>query len=112
MMVSPDAMYYFKTKVRIMANDIYVRLYIDHARIGCGFRNYLILSRGHRWARLFYIPTLTVVTIPVGVLALGVPIRHKPRRLIGRIRERQRERRRLGLAWSKPGTAAALDRLR
>jgi hypothetical protein len=46
-----------------------VEVYVDEARIGCGYRRFVVLSIGRKWALLFHAPTLHQVKFDRGTLA-------------------------------------------
>lgn len=64
----------------------YVRLYIDHPRVGCGFRAFLVLRTGRIWAHLICTETAEAVKVPVGDLRWAKPMPLKPTRLARRLR--------------------------
>lgn len=90
----------------------YINLWTDEPRIGCGYRPYLVIHRGRKWAALLYLPTLTRIRVPLASLAKGDdcgPMNWK--RVAKRIRTTRRDRKRWGLPFSEAGVAEALSLL-
>ncbi len=64
----------------------YIRLYVDHPRIGCGFRDWLVTSTGPKWAHLVSCDTAEIIKVPVTDLKFAKPLPVKPARRIKRLR--------------------------
>lgn len=66
----------------------YIRLYIDHPRIGSGFRNVLVLAQGPKWARLLITATGEHIKVPAADLKFATPLPFKliPTRAAKRLR--------------------------
>lgn len=64
----------------------YLSLYLDHPKVGCGWRNYLVLKRGRIHARLLATESADALTVNVADLAHGRPQPVKKTRLAKRIR--------------------------
>jgi len=95
----------------MMTASTYVRLYVDHPKVGCGWRGFVVVKRGHKLAHLLYPPTLAAITVPINDLAAAEAPPVNPGKLAARIKRTRRARKRYGLAWSQPATAAALAEL-
>jgi hypothetical protein len=72
--------------------DIYVRLYLDHPIIGCGYREFLVLKRGRKWVRLLCISIFDAVTLPQSLFTsmTMTALPFKKGRLEARVRENAR----------------------
>lgn len=64
----------------------YIRLYVDHPRIGCGNRIFLVLKTGRVWAHLIAAGTAELIKVPVGDLRWAKPLPFKPGRAVKRLR--------------------------
>lgn len=68
----------------------YLSLYLDHPKVGCGWRAYLVLKEGHKWTRLFCTETAEALTLPRKdadkLIKEGTVLALKPTRLAKRIR--------------------------
>lgn len=64
----------------------YLTLYLDHPKVGCGYRRFLVLKKGRVEAKLLCVETAESLSLPVGLLQGGTPETYKPRRLIKRIK--------------------------
>lgn len=73
------------------ANPIFVQLWLDHPAIGCGYRRFLILQRGRKWAKIFDPFTLCAASIPIAELAAATPVELKARSLAARIKRLELE---------------------
>lgn len=58
----------------------YLRLYLDHPKVGCGWRAYLVLKVGRIHARVICTESADAITIPKTELAHGRPLPLKPTR--------------------------------
>lgn len=65
----------------------YIRLYVDHPRIGCGFRDWLVIRTGRVWAHLVSCDTAEIIKVPVGDLRFAKDLPVKANRRIKRLRE-------------------------
>jgi hypothetical protein len=63
-----------------------VRLYLDHPKVGCGWRGYVVVQVGRVWAKLVCIENAEPLKVPVGQIAHARPMEFKPRRLARRIK--------------------------
>lgn len=88
-----------------------VRLYVDDARIGSGWRLFVVLRIGR--ARALLLEPIQLVTLTVDRATLerhGQPCPGvKPARLAKRIRANLRALKRLGLRHSSKGARAAIE---
>lgn len=41
-----------------------ISLYLDHSKVGCGWREYLVLKEGPKWTKLISTATADAITIP------------------------------------------------
>lgn len=57
-----------------------VRLYLDHPRVGCGWRQYLVLTVGPKWARVINIESAETIKIPAAELRHAKDMPLKPAR--------------------------------
>jgi hypothetical protein len=68
----------------------YLSLYLDHPKVGCGWRSYLILKEGRKWTRLLCTETAEAMTLSRKdadkLIKEGKPLVLKPTRLAKRIR--------------------------
>lgn len=64
----------------------YIRLYVDHPKIGCGFRPFLVLKTGRVWAHLLATETAETIKIPVADLKWAKPLPLKSGRLARRLK--------------------------
>ncbi len=80
----------------------YIELWLDHPRIGCGYRRFFDLTKPKaKQATLFYWPTLTRITVPLSDLrgAKEIALSKTERRaLMRRVRAQLRLHKRLGLS--------------
>lgn len=53
----------------------FVSLWIDHAKVGCGWRGFFVATIGRKSVTLFYPPLLATVTVPMPAFLLSRPIR-------------------------------------
>lgn len=91
-----------------MTPGAYVSLYLqDNALVGSGTRSFLVLSIGRKWAKLLYIPLLQALTVPVEELDSARPAK-VGRKLVARIKDEKRLRKRLGLSYSGSATRDAM----
>lgn len=65
-----------------------VLLWIDHAKIGCGSREFLVLKSGRKWVSLLALATLDRIKIKKAEFdaAKAKPLPYSKARLIRRIR--------------------------
>lgn len=63
-----------------------VRLYLDHPKVGCGWRSYLVVDVGRVWAKVICTENAEPLKIPVTDLAHGKIEDFKPRRLAKRLK--------------------------
>lgn len=64
-----------------------ISLYLDHPKVGCGWRRYVVLTVGPKWARLVSAETAEAIRIPAKELATGRPLPIKPTRAARRLRD-------------------------
>jgi len=76
---------------------------------GAGYRWVLVYAVGRVHAKAVYPSTAAAVSVPVAKLGDRLPV---PRGLIGRLEAKVRERKRLGLSYSRTAVKAALAALR
>lgn len=92
-------------------NPDYIGLYIDTdretAKVGMGYRNFLVLDRGKKWATLLYIPTVTKIRVPVEDLLRSAPVEASRSYLKARLREAVAYRKKLNMPWSESGVNLA-----
>lgn len=91
-----------------------ISVYLDDARLGCGYRRLLVLEVGRKWAVLFHLPTLRTIRLPIEQLKRNRTYREIDgnRRTLRRlIKAELATRKRLGLPYSNSGTKAALELL-
>lgn len=69
----------------------YIRLYVDHPKIGCGFRAFLVVKTGRIWAHLVSTDTAEAIKVPVGDLKWAKPLTFHPRRRLNRLRRVAKE---------------------
>lgn len=65
----------------------YLSLYLDHAKVGCGWRGYLVLKVGRIHARVICAETAESFSIPKKDLAHGRPLPLKRTRALRRLRD-------------------------
>lgn len=63
----------------------YVTLYLDHPKVGCGYRRFLVLKVGRKEVRLLCVESAESLKVPVADLKFAKPEAFKPRRLAKRI---------------------------
>lgn len=93
----------------------YVEMYLDHAKVGCGWRRFLVLRAGRKHVRLLYPSTLVQFTIGRDeyVAAHPVPVADTtPRRLAERLAAIRHSHRRLELPYPKLTVRKAIAALR
>jgi hypothetical protein len=82
-----------------------VLMNLSHPRLGCGWRPYVVIQRGHKRARVFEPSALVSVSIRVESLRGARTIDTAPGRVAKRIRENRSQARRLKLPdggkWAK-----------
>lgn len=89
--------------------DLLISLYLDDAKVGCGVREFVPLRYGTKWAELLYVPTLTMVRIPLDAAKRAKPVEVRPKALASRIYAIARQRKALGLPYNaKAAKEAAL----
>lgn len=66
---------------------MHISLYLDHPKVGCGWRPYIVLKSGRLWASLLATETAERIKIPVGLLKTGRPLPVKRTRMARRLRE-------------------------
>ncbi len=66
--------------------------YIDHQRIGCGYRQFLLLKSGPKWTRVLVVGDMTILKLPTSRwrAARPTPVAVKPSRLRARVKENGR----------------------
>lgn len=64
----------------------YIDLWIDHPKIGCGRRHFLVLKEGRTLVKLLSTGTMETITVPKAILARAIPVTIKPSRLARRMR--------------------------
>lgn len=86
-----------------------VDLWLDHERVGCGRRIFIVAKLGRTQVRLVSPASLVGVTVDRDAFARGAPapVPHRRRDLARRIRQRVRRHRALGL----PDGGGALRRV-
>lgn len=69
--------------------DCLVQMWLDHQRVGCGYRHFLVLKEGHKWTRLVCVGGFVSFTIPTAQYraAKPEPVKMSRTRLIRRIRD-------------------------
>lgn len=82
-----------------------ISLYLDHPKVGCGWRSYLVLKEGRKWATLLCTETAEDLRLPLADLKAGRPLVIKPSRCARRLRETAR-------TYGLEKTAAVRDALR
>lgn len=86
------------------------RFYLDHPRIGCGFRNLLIVKRGRKWVTLLEPASLRHVKVAVGEFEKAY--QQDQSKLLKKYQQRVRRARKLqdnlGLKYSKATVKDAL----
>jgi hypothetical protein len=91
-----------------------IQLYLDDSRIGSGYRRFLVLEVGRKWATLFYAPTLAKLRLPIEAVERNPSYEEVEtnRRLLRRlIKDAVKTRKRLGLGYSEDAVKTALDML-
>lgn len=64
----------------------YLSLYLDHPKVGCGWRSYLVVKEGRIHARLVYAATGESLTVPKTAITHGRDLPLKPTRMAKRLR--------------------------
>lgn len=88
-----------------MSAPQHLSLYLDHPKVGCGWRAYLVLKEGRKHARILCTETAEAFTVPVLTLKSGRPMPLKPSRCARRLRDTAR-------AYGMEKTSAVRDALR
>jgi putative component of toxin-antitoxin plasmid stabilization module len=63
-----------------------VSLYLDHPKVGCGWRIYLVAKEGRKWVKLIAIGTAETVTVPAEVMKTARELKLKPTATARRLR--------------------------
>lgn len=63
-----------------------ISLYLDHPTVGCGWRQYLVLEVGRKFARLICTENAEPMKIDATLLRSAKAVEFKPRRLAKRLR--------------------------
>ena len=74
-----------------MTTPQYLNLYLDHAKVGCGWRAYVLIRVGRKWARLVCTETAETLSIEVKELRGARPLPFKRTRLARRLRQVARD---------------------
>lgn len=86
----------------------HIELYLDHKLLGCGYRRVFVVHEGRTKARLFHPITCRSVEVPLDMLTgareivpvdrreAGASYGYVPARALKRLREKLKERERLG----------------
>lgn len=88
-----------------------VRLWLNDPHVGAGERIFFVIKRGRKFATLLYVPLLAKVSIPVSMLNGAETIDLPTKKLLRTIRAQERDRKRLGLSYSKTVTREAINQL-
>lgn len=91
-----------------------IQLYLDDARVGSGYRRFLVLEIGRKWVTLFHLPSLSKLRLAREEIERNPTFRivDGNRRTLRRlIRDTAKTRRRLGLSYSDSGAKQALELL-
>jgi hypothetical protein len=90
--------------------DAVFTAWLDHPKLGCGERSFVVVRAGRTRLRLLATASLRFVTVARGDLTRVQAIDLAPARLARRLKLRARDRRRLGLPVP-PGVSAIARRL-
>lgn len=64
-----------------------ISLYLDHPKVGCGWRSYLVLTVGPKWVRLLSTETAETIKVPASELRFAREEKIKPSRALRRLRK-------------------------
>lgn len=94
----------------------YINLYLDHQKVGCGYRNFFVVHEGRVKTRLFYPAECQSVEVPHVELRkakeIPIPNRRAAAKIAAVIRDNFKQRKRLHLAVAGRDAKAVIDDLR
>lgn len=91
-----------------------IQLYLDDKHVGLGYRRFLVIEVGRKWATLLYLPTLHKMRMSIEEIERNQTYREVDinRRVLRRlIKDAARQRKALQLPYSANDVKTALDLL-
>src|SRR5262245_29880212 len=87
-----------------------VDMYVDDRRVGCGFRRFVVLSVGRRWALLFHVPSLSQMKLDRRTFdTTARAVNYSKRVVTSLIRVNLKQAERLGMRHSPRAAKLALS---
>lgn len=70
----------------MQTNTRVLSIYLDHPKVGCGWRRFLVVKEGKKYATVICLENAEPLKLDMKELCSGKPIEFKPRRVEKRLR--------------------------